>query len=214
MSFESPEGLRIVAVTPDDEALRRRGLARIVEDVAAAGVSSVMFREKSLDDDAFVELAKRCRDACRRHRVGFVLNERVHLAALVDPDAVHLTHRSAPVAEARRRLGSEVALGISMHHVEEIHAAAGVDYVVYGPVFATPSKNGVLAPRGVAALAEFCRLARPTPVVAIGGVTRERVRVLAEVGASGFAVIRAVFGVEDPPRAVEELSRGWRAANE
>ena len=203
MAF-TPETLALVAVTPDDADVRHHGLAALVARMVAGGVTAVMFREKSLTDDAFVEEASRVREVCARDGAAFLLNERIEHAAALSPDAVHLTHRSCGVSEARTILG-DVALGISTHAVAEARhrAAEGADYIVCGPVFDTPSKRGLLQPRGLESLGELAPL--PVPVIAIGGIDEQTAGQARAVGASGVAVIRALFAADDPAEAARRL---------
>ena len=87
---------------------------------------------------------------------------------------------------------------------------ATADYVIFGPVYDTPAKRPFGPPQGLAALTRAAREAR-LPVVAIGGVTPERVRELRAAGASGVAGIRALLGADDPARATEAFLRAWEA---
>lgn len=192
-----------------------RPLAGVVEAALAGGVAGVQLREPDTLAGELLALAEGLLALCRRAGVPLVINDRVDVALAVGADGVHLGGRSLPVADARRLLGRERLIGRSVHGLEEAReaAAAGADYLIYGHVFATPSKEG-LAPRGTAALAEVCRgvAAEPVPVLAIGGVTAARLGEVAAAGAAGAAVMSGIMAAPDPGLAARGLAAAWDAA--
>ncbi len=133
-----------------------------------------------------------------------LVNERIDVAHAAAADGVHLPAASFPVEVARRLLGPEAWIGRSTHAPEEARraAAAGADYVVLGPVFATPSKARFGPPLGIGALAAT-RV--DVPVVAIGGITVAEVPALRRAGAGGIAVIRAILDAPDVAAAARAL---------
>ena len=121
------------------------------------------------------------------------VHARLDLAFLDDTAGVIAGVRSLPPAELRRLLPEERLLGMSVHDEAEAAAAAdaGADYLIFGPVWATPEKEGVLAPRGLDGLAALVA-AQPLPVVAIGGIEEEeQIHAAREAGAVAAAVLRA-----------------------
>ncbi len=200
--------LGLVAISSDDPARRERLVADL-EAFAAGGVTAFMFREKSLSDEDFVALGRDLRARCDRLGLRFILNERVHLTEPIGARVVHLTWRSPDLATARREVAPEVLFGRSVHAEEEAvaAAAAGIDYLVFGPVFDTPSKAGLVATRGIP---EFASLAKrlDLPIVAVGGIVAERAAELRRAGAAGIAVIRALM-TDDPEGAARALRSAW-----
>lgn len=132
-----------------------------------------------------------------------VVNDRVDVALAAGARGAHLGARSLPLAEARRILGAAGRLGVSVHAREEALAAAGegTDWIFAGTIFATPS-HPHRPGRGPAFVAEVTAAAPGVPVLAIGGVTPERVEEVTEAGAWGVAVIRGVWDAPDPQEAV------------
>jgi len=133
-----------------------------------------------------------------------LVNDRVDVALTLPVAGVHLRETSLPVADARRLLGWERWIGASVHGPERAQRAEkeGADYLVVGTLFATPS-HPERAGGGVELLADVltsCQL----PLVAIGGVTPERAKVVTEAGAYGVAVLGGVWSSKDPARAVLE----------
>lgn len=169
------------------------------------GVTAVIVRESDLTARELTALTRKVREACRAMGALVLVNDRVDVAAAAGADGVHLKRVSLPVSAAREFLGPEAVIGLSTHHEDEIVQAfsEGVDYVIYGPVFATPSKAGILAPRG---LSEYLRIAAraPGPVIGIGGMTPAS---LAEITAPlpGVAAIRGLLDTPDPEEAARRL---------
>ena len=157
--------------------------------LAAAGVEAVQVREKDLDDRAVWELALQARAALPSPATVLV-NGRLDLALAAGADGAHLPADGVPVAALRRRFGPGVLLGVSTHSVAEVERALqdGADYVTFGPVWPTPSKERYGPPRGVEELARAARVG--IPVYALGGVMLSRFGEAAEAGAAGVAGIR------------------------
>lgn len=173
--------------------------------LAAAGVQAVQIREKDLDDRAVYELALAAREALPPPATVLV-NGRVDLALAAGADGVHLPADGVPVAALRRRFGTSVLLGVSTHSVEEVELASrdGADYVTFGPVWPTPSKERYGPPLGVEALARAAEAG--IPVYALGGVMLSRFAAAAEAGAAGVAGIR-LFQGPDLKEVVETARR-------
>ncbi len=133
-----------------------------------------------------------------------VINGRTDVAKLVDADAVQLGHGALPIDAARELLGRDCAIGVSVHSEQEARQAdeAGADFLLLGTIFPTASHpgepgSGVSIIRGCAGLT--------APVIAIGGIDERRISTVVEAGASGVAVIRAVWDDDEPADAVRRL---------
>ena len=176
-------------------------LVRKVSEAVVGGANVVQLREKDLDDAELLTLARQLRGAIGG-RAKLLVNGRVDVAEAAKADGVHLS-------EIAPRLASHlnaVIVGRSVHSLEAALRAEneGADYVVFGPVFATPSHPGV-SPSGVGALAEVASAVR-IPVIAIGGVTPERVGAIMDDGAAGIAVISAILASHSPRQAAQRLA--------
>jgi thiamine-phosphate pyrophosphorylase len=183
-----------------------RTLIDTVEAALTAGAPMVQLREKDLPARELFVLAQELRRLTRRHGALLLINDRIDVALAVEADGVHLGGHSLPVAVARQLLGPKPLLAVSTHHRAEIHAAAaaGADFVTFGPVYATPSKAPFGPPQGVEKLRAACAGA-PLPVFALGGMTAARRLEVLAAGASGIACIAAVLGDPDPAGAVRAL---------
>ena len=162
---------------------------RLVEAAVAARIDLVQIREKDLTTRVLFQLATRAAEITRGSSTQILINDRADVAAAVGADGVHLTTQSLPVAAVRTSFGPELLIGVSTHSAEEAGAAKtnGADFVVFGPVFDTPSKS---TPVGVRALAQVVSSVAPLPVIALGGVNLEQVAECAGAGVAGVAAIR------------------------
>ena len=181
-------------------------LVAAVEAAVSGGADAVQLREKDLADGDLLALARRLREVTRG--AVLVVNGTPAVAEAVGADGVHLSEDAPPAS----RPHDGFLVGRSVHSLEAARRAeaAGVDYLIAGPVYETRSNPGA-APAGPA-LIEGAAGAVRVPVLAIGGVTPERVEEVVRAGASGVAVISAVLAQGDPRAAAEALRRALDAA--
>jgi len=121
-----------------------------------------------------------------------LVNDRSDIARAAGADGVHLTSTSLNASVVRRMFGSEFLIGVSTHSADEVRVARedGADFVVFGPVFSTPSKETYGPPQGLSALRDAVSAARNFPVLALGGVTLENAPSCIASAARGVAAIR------------------------
>ena len=198
---------RALAAVPAGRQGGEDGLVAAIEAAVAGGADAVQLREKDLADRELLTLARRLR-AVTRERALLVVNGPPAVAEAAGADGVHLPE-GAPMP-TRPRPGFLV--GRSVHSLEAARRAGaeGADYLIAGPVYETLSHPGV-APAGVALIEDVAAAVCP-PVLAIGGVTAERVGEVVRAGASGVAVISAVLGQPDPGAAAGALRRALDSA--
>jgi thiamine-phosphate pyrophosphorylase len=184
----------------------RPDLAARVAAAVRGGVDVVQLRDKRASREELLPLAVELKEICERAVALFTVNDDAELAWLSGAHGVHLGQEDEPIASARETLGPSGAIGRSVSSVEEAREAVreGADYLGVGTVYATPTKPEEAA-AGPALLREISGAAVPVPWFAIGGVTLETAREVAEAGAPGFAVVRAVLDAEDPAVAAREL---------
>jgi thiamine-phosphate diphosphorylase len=187
-----------------------------VEQALAAcdgGAAVVQLRVKHATDRQTLAWGEAIRSRTRAAGVRFVMNDRFDLALAVEADGVHLGQEDLPPDDVRRVAGDALALGRSTHEPGEWQRAAKepVDYVAFGPVFGTASKDTGYDARGLPALSEVARAVAPRPLVAIGGIDAERVAAVLAAGARGAAVLSAVADATDPCAATARLARAFEA---
>lgn len=181
-----------------------QSLGDVVHAALDGGVRAVQLREKDLAGGPLYRLAEHLRQLTYRYRAYLLINDRIDVALAVDADGVHLGQESFPVATARRLLGADKLIGVSTHSQAEIAAARGADFVVFGPVYFTPSKAVYGEPQGLERLRQAV-LASTVPVFAIGGIKNEHIVEVLATGAHGIAVISAISGAPDPEHAARAL---------
>ena len=203
--------LSLTLVT-DRTQTRGRDLAAVVGRCLAAGLPAVQVREKDLGAADLAFLCRRLRDSTRDHGALLIVNDRLDVALAVGADAVQRTGTSLDVKDMRAVAGRRLRIGASVHSLEDAVDAEvkGADWVVFGPVFDTPSKRAYGPAQGLDRLATVARGLR-IPVIAIGGITPERVADVRGAGARGVAVISGILAAESPAdatrRYVKELAR-------
>lgn len=170
----------------------------------------IQIREKDLSGRKLANLVEQA-ISLAGSGTAVLVNDRVDVALATGSAGAHLGERSLPLSEAKRfvdqRLaGKKFLVGVSVHSLEGAIQAEqeGADYLIFGPVFATPSKAGFGEPQGLQRLRDVCR--RVTiPVLAIGGITLENAGDCMAAGATGIAAIRLFQDTDDLNHLVEEL---------
>lgn len=187
----------------------RPDLPERVRAAVRGGVEVVQLREKDRPAGELLPLAEELAEACGGEAI-FTVNDDLELARLCAAEGIaggiHLGQEDASTAEARRLLGAGAVVGRSAGTIEEAWEALrnGADYLGVGAVYATPTKPGGDV-GGLDLIRALSGERPPVPWFAIGGVTLETAREVAEAGAPGFAVVRAVLDADDPEAAAREL---------
>lgn len=178
----------------------------VLAQALKAGKISIQLRERDLCAKDLLTLAGEIQQLMEPHKGQLVINDRLDVALSLDEAGVHLRSNSLPVGVARRLLSPLRVLGASAHSVAEAVEveANGADYVVFGPVYETPSKRLFGLPLGLPTLEEAARAVR-VPIFAIGGVTADRAREVRRAGAFGVAVITAILCADDVEVATTAL---------
>jgi thiamine-phosphate pyrophosphorylase len=192
-----------------DASLSRAGNLHDVAAAVAAKVRVVQYRRKVGTTADLVAEARHLRDICQGPR--FVVNDRVDVALAVAADGVHLGQEDLSYHEARKLLGPDKIIGITVHDVAEALAAeaAGADYLGVSPIFATATKADAGAPTGVKLLAEIRRRVS-LPLVAIGGITLANAPLVIAAGAEAVCAISAVVTKAEVRAAIEKFQALFR----
>jgi thiamine-phosphate pyrophosphorylase len=181
---------------------------RLPQVVAAAlrgGVTAVQLRAKEATTLELLDLARNLNAVCREADVPFIVNDRIDVALAAEADGAHVGHigeEDLSPHDARRLLGANAIVGVSVGNGQEAHQATsqGASYVSAGPMFATSTKSNA-GPAAGEALLRSVRAATPLPLVVIGGITPERAAALYAAGADGVCVGAAIVRAADPEAA-------------
>jgi thiamine-phosphate pyrophosphorylase len=174
------------------------GVLDQVSAAVAAGVQLIQLREKKLTARVLFDLTARAAEITRGTLTRLLVNDRADIAAGAGVDGVHLTTRSLEAKIVRRTFGDDFLIGASTHSLAEATSArdCGADFVVFGPIFPTPSKEEYGPPLGVDCLAGVAAELAPFPVLALGGISIDNARECLRAGASGIAGI-SLFGAPE-----------------
>ena len=193
----------------DTAVCNARGLdpATIADAYLAGGARLLQLRDKSGSSAAFLSLAERIVQRASACDAAVIVNDRADIARLSGAHGVHVGQDDLAVSDVRRLVGPSFIVGLSTHDERQIDEAIESDatYVAVGPVFGTSTKETGYTARGL----DLVRYAasRGKPVVAVGGITLDRVPSVVEAGAAGLAVISDLLEGSDP----EARSRGFIA---
>jgi len=190
---------RIYPIT--DTALSGCTHAELVSEFAAAGASLVQIRDKKASPGEFYRNAAEAVLTGRRLGVKIIINDRLDIAIATDADGVHLGQDDIPPEEARRLLGPDKIIGYSTHSVEQAQRAANlqVDYIAFGPVFVTKTKENPDPIVGIEGIEAVRKVIGDIPLVAIGGIRPENISGVFSAGADSAAIISALYEKPDSP---------------
>lgn len=203
-------GETTLATTPATEDFSR--LLVLAEAAVEAKVDLLQIREKEMSPRVLYELTKIVANLTRGSNTKLLVNDLAGVALAAGADGVHLTTTSLPASVIRKSLGDKFLIGVSTHSEAEAHAArtAGADFVVFGPVFKTPAKLKYGRPQGLNKLKAIASAMGDFPVLALGGISVERVAECINAGASGIAAIRMLGDPSELHHVVAEIRRHSR----
>ena len=203
--------LRLMLVAGPGDC-RGRHLPDVVAAAVRGGVTVVQLRYKDADTRTLLEEARALKALLDPLNVPLLINDRADVARAVCAAGVHVGQTDLPAAEARRILGPEAIIGLTVKTLDHVREAEtlDVDYLGVGPIYPSPTKpdaGQVLGPDGLRAFVEATRL----PVVAIGGIGLENAREVYACGVAGVAVVSAITAARDPEAVAQELLEQGRA---
>lgn len=181
-------------------------LVKVVLDAVRGGVTMVQLREKNSSTKDFLHLALRLRSALSGTDVPLIINDRIDIALACEADGVHIGQSDMPYGYARKLLGPDKIIGLSVENLAQVENANSldVDYIGVSPVFATTTKTDTATPFGLDSLERAVRMS-VHPVVAIGGINSSTAAEVMRCGADGIAVVSAIIASQDPCGAARRL---------
>ena len=189
---------------------RALSMGREVRDIVSAavrgGVTMVQLREKDLTRDQFINEAIKVKGILADTGVPLIINDDVEVALAVDADGVHLGRDDMPCSEARKLLGDDRIIGLSVESVRDAEKAEELeaDYLGISPVFLTPTKRELTRELGLEGVSAI-RAVSGKPLVGIGGLNNTNAEEVIRAGVDGVAVVSAICSAEDPEYAAREL---------
>lgn len=205
MNFTN-EQLNLYLVT-DRHWLANRNLEDDVEKAILGGVTMVQLREKNIDNDSFIELAKKVKQVCNKYKVPFIINDNLEVALAVDSDGIHIGQDDLPASLVRQKIGPNKILGVSAHNLDEAIAAkkAGATYLGAGAMFSTTTKDNTtnLSIEQLQTITKNVDI----PVVAIGGINYDNCLSLKNCNLAGIAVVSAIMAATNISEAASNLKK-------
>jgi thiamine-phosphate pyrophosphorylase len=191
-----------------DSGLTQKTVIEDVKSALRAGVKIIQYREKNKNTKEMIEEAGKISGLCRKNDALFIINDRVDIALAVDSDGVHLGSKDMPYQTARKILGDNKIIGLTVHNTEEAIAAerAGADYVGVSPVFNTSTKPDAGTPCGLKLVEEAKERIR-IPFVAIGGINGTNIADVIAAGAKSAAIISAIVAKPDVEKECRKFRR-------
>ncbi|MGV2987909.1 thiamine phosphate synthase [Vibrio sp. E150_011] len=195
---------RLYLVTDDEQDLDT--LLNVVQQAVQGGVTMVQLREKHHDVRAFIEKAAAVKEILADSGVPLIINDRVDVALAVDADGVHLGQSDMPVHLARRLIGNDKLLGLSIENEQQLEQAntLPIDYIGLSAIFSTPTKTNIKKEWGLEGL-QFALQQTTLPIVAIGGINTSNLATIAQTGVDGVALVSAISHAKSPQLAAREL---------
>lgn len=193
-------------VVTDSDLSRGRTDAEIARLAYEGGADAVQLRMKNADGRSMLAQAKEIARAAEDYNRFFFVNDRVDIAMASGADGVHLGQSDIPVEDARRMMGDDAIIGVSIHTVEQAREAidGGADYLGVGSIFTTATKADAVQAIGLDVVFQITQ-EFDVPVVAIGGINRGNIQDVIRAGADSAAVVSAVVAQDDPAAAAHEL---------
>jgi thiamine-phosphate pyrophosphorylase len=185
-------------------------IARAAEALLEGGAGILQLRHKQHWGRAVFDATREIARMCREAGALFIVDDRADIAMLLDA-GLHVGQDDLPPRDARRLMGADAIIGYSSHDVRQVCAAGGepVDYVAFGPIFATASKRNPDPVTGIEALKE-CRALLEKPLVAIGGITRETAAAAWAAGADSVAVIGDLLPADPTSVSLRQRMEEWQ----
>lgn len=183
-----------------------RSLEEVVSEAVAGGVTMVQLREKDTSTGEFIRLACKLTDLLRPLGIPLIINDRVDVALAADADGVHIGQSDMPYEIARKLLGPDKIIGLSVENMNDLLRAneLDVDYIGISPVYGTPTKTDTAEPFGLEGLRKAVELS-VHPTIAIGGMNARTISDVIAAGADGVAVVSAICSADSPRLAANEL---------
>jgi thiamine-phosphate diphosphorylase len=181
----------------DPEQTKGRSPDMVVHQLLEGGVKMIQLRAKAMSSRDFLELARIARELTTPFDCKLIVNDRVDIALASAADGVHLGQEDLPLQIGRNLLGDKI-IGISTHTVDQAKEAEenGADYIGFGPMFGTNTKDTGYGARGLEMLAQL-REVVALPIVAIGGITEATVEDVWHAGADAAAMISDILKAEE-----------------
>ena len=190
----------------DRSLSKGRDIEWIVEEAVLGGVTMVQLREKDCSTREFVSLAQRLKKKLQPFNVPLIINDRIDIVLASDADGLHIGQSDMPYDIARRILGNNKIIGLSVENMDDVRESNNidVDYIGISPIFSTQTKTDTQKPFGIAGIRDVATITRHK-TVAIGGIGMSNAADIMKAGADGISVVSAIMSADNPREAARQL---------
>lgn len=192
------------------ELMSSKTIEESVKEAIKGGCTIVQLREKDISSKEFYDIAKSLRKITKKHKVPFIINDRVDIALAVNADGVHVGQSDLSLKDVRKLIGKNKIIGVSCGNLEEAKKAYkdGADYLGVGAVFPTNTKKDA-KDVGIDGLKEIINNI-PLPIVAIGGINKENIENLRDINLAGVALVSAIISQKDVKNSAKEIKKIYK----
>lgn len=183
-----------------------RSIESVVSEAAKGGVTMVQLREKKCSTLEFYQQAIRLKECLQPYNIPLIINDRLDIALACDAEGLHIGQSDIPYAIARKLLGDDKIIGLSVECLQDAIDAnlLDVDYIGISPVFGTPTKIDTASALGLEGIREIVKVSKH-PAVGIGGINKTNAADIILAGADGISVVSAIMSATDPKESALEL---------
>jgi thiamine-phosphate pyrophosphorylase len=193
----------------DERIIDDSAFFSILENSLKGGASIIQLREKTLDTRSFYKRAVEAKKLCDQYEIPLIINDRLDIALATDAAGLHLGQKDLPVIIARKLLGPNKIIGLSISNEQQVLESnnLNIDYIGLSPVFSTTTKtNNLDNPVGLEGL-KIISQRSTKPIISIGGIDKTNAAAVLQNGSNGIAVVSAISKAVHPKAAAEELKK-------
>ncbi len=210
MEFKASQ-LKIYFICGTQDIPKQKSIKTVLTQALEAGITMFQFREKgenALKDNEKEKLAKELQSLCQSYHVPFIVNDDVSLAKKINADGIHVGQDDEDVKAFAYDFQDKI-IGLSVGNISEYETSdlTNVDYIGVGPMFNTPSKSDASEPVGPEMIKQLRQRIGAFPIVAIGGITEENVKSIADANADGISIISAISRSQNIDNTVNEFKK-------
>jgi len=197
-----------LCLVADAEVVGEKNIIPVLLEALEGGVTVVQLRGKKLNTRKFLKISLNVVDILKEKNIPLIINDRVDIALSCDADGVHLGQDDLSPFFARKILGKNKLIGVSVNTLNEAIEAVkeGADYLGVGPIFFTQTKKDLRPPLGLEGLRSIRKKVK-VPILAIGGINSNNVGEIIKAGADGVAVVSAILSAKNILKATLELRK-------
>ncbi len=200
------EKLRLYLITNRNRSVSERKFLYIIEQAILGGVTAVQLREKDLEFDQCIRLAKQCKKITTKYKVPLFINDNISIAKEVHAEGLHVGQSDIGLKKARQILEKDCIIGISINHANQLNDEQNqyADYLSISPIFSTKTKLDITEPINLDALSSMVKT-KTKPTIAIGGITLDNVESVMKQKVDGVAVSAAIFNNDNPYKQAQRF---------